>query len=161
MRRLVLVLATIALVTLVATSAAAPTTTAYQLTTRFKQATGVKLVPNKRSSYTGHYKAYDLGAVTIASKARYGTFTVFLVTGGDVEADVTDLLADSHTGALGTPAAGGIHWESGTTISGERFWQAKKRYGQNVVLWWIGSTPVKKTDASFARLNKALVSATR
>ena len=104
--------------------------------------------------------ALDLGAVTIANKATYGTFTVYVVTGGDVEAQVTGLLADAHTGALGTPAAGNIYWESGTTIYGDRFALAKRRYGANVVLWWIGSKPVKKTDATFRRLHKALTKVT-
>jgi hypothetical protein len=131
--------------------AAAPPLTTWQVTTRFKQATGQKLVVNRRMSYAGHYTALDLGAQTIFRKARYGTFTVYVVAGGDVEADVTDLLADGHTGVLGEPAAGSIYWESGTTVYGDRFWLAKRRYGANVVLWWIGSKPVKRTDATWAR----------
>jgi hypothetical protein len=38
---------------------------------------------------------------------------------------------------------------------------AKKRYGGNVVLWWIGSKPVKKTDKTFKRLHTALLKAAR
>jgi hypothetical protein len=162
MRRLVIALASVLVAAAAAASStASPATTATQLTTRFKAATGEKLVASKPKSYTGHYRAYDLGVQTIARKARWGTFTVYLVTGADTEAEVTDLLADSHTGALGQPTAGGIYWESGTTIHGDKFWMAKRRYGQNVVLWWIGSSGVKKTDATFKRLHTALTAATR
>ena len=140
--------------------AASPSLTPWQVTTRFKQATGDKLVVNRRSSYPGHYTALDLGAVTIAKKARYGTFTVYVVTDPDLEAQVTDLLADRHTGVLGTPGTGNIYWEAGTTIYGDDFWLAKRRYGTNVVLWWIGSQPVQKTDATFRRLHKALTKVT-
>ena len=142
-------------------ASAASVTTAAQLTNRFKQSTGQKLVVNKAGSYTGHYKAYDLGAQTIARKARFGTFTVYLVGGTDVEAQVTDLLADSHTGALGTPGPGNIYWESGTTVFGDAFWMAKRRYGQNVVLSWTTTNTVKKTDATFKRLHAALTAATK
>lgn len=160
MRRLVFFPAMLALVVLATVSTAASTTTATQLTKRFKATTGEKLVVNKQMSYTGHYKAYDLGAQSIARKARWGTFTVLLVT-ADVEAQVKDLLADSHTGALGTPSAGKIYWESGTTIYGDKFWQAKRRYGQNVVLWWTSSNGAKKTDATWKRLHTALSAATK
>jgi hypothetical protein len=138
-----------------------PGITGSQLTTRFKQATGDKLVLNRKSTYPGHYKAYDVGVPTIARKGKYGTFTVYLVTGADVEAEVTDLLADGHTGMLGTPGAGNIYWELGKTIYGDVYWLAKRRYGANVVLWWIGSKPVKKTDLTWKRLHTALTKATR
>jgi hypothetical protein len=135
--------------------------TALQLQTRFKQITGDKLVVNKKSTYPGHYKAYDLGVPTIARKAKYGTFTVYLVTGADVEAEVKDLLADGHTGMLGTPGPGNIYWEEGKTIYGDVYWLAKRRYGGNVVLWWIGSKPMKKTDATWKRLHTTLTKVVR
>jgi hypothetical protein len=135
--------------------------TAAQLTTRFKQATGDKLVLNNKISYPGHYKAYDVGAASIARKAKYGTFTIYLITGTDVEAEVTDLLADGHTGMLGTPGPSNIYWEKGSSIYGDEYWLAKKRYGENVVLWWISSKPVKKIDKTFKRLHAALLKATR
>jgi len=150
------------LVAVMATAAsAAPGTTATQLTTRFKQATAQKLVLNKQLTYAGHYKAYDLGVQTTAKTARWGTFTVYLVTSADVEADVTDLLSDTHTGVLGTPSAGNIYWEQGATIHGQSYWQAKRRYGQNVVVTWIGASLAKKTDASWKRLHTALTKATK
>jgi hypothetical protein len=120
MRHIVYLFAMFALAALMTTSsAAAPTTTATQLTTRFKAATGQKLVVSKQRSYAGHYKAYDGGAQTAALKARYGTFVVYLVTAADVETEVTGLLADTHTGQLGAPSAGKIYWEAGTSIYGD------------------------------------------
>lgn len=133
--------------------------TATKLKTTFKAMTGDKLVPNKKFAYPGHYVAFDAGPQSIARKAKYGTFTVYLVTGADVEAEVTDLLADSRTGQLGAPGPGKIYWEAGSTIYGDLYWQAKKRYGQKVVLWWIGSKPVKKTERSFKRLHAVLTKA--
>jgi hypothetical protein len=142
-------------------SVAASATTASQLTTRFKAVSGHKLVLNKQKSYAGHYKAYDGGVQTAALKARYGTFIVYLVTAADVEAEVNGLLADSHTGQVGARSAGGIYWEQGVSLYGDKYWQAKRRYGKNVVVTWIGSTPAKKTDASWKRLHAALTAATK
>ena len=42
-------------------------------------------------------------------------------------------------------------------MSGTEVWLAKRQYGANVVLWWTSSRPVKKTDATFTTLHKALV----
>lgn len=150
-------------VSLLAVAQASPESgiTAAQLTTRFKQATGDKLLLNRKISYPGHYRAYDVGVPSIARKARYGTFTIYLITGSDLETDVQDLLADGHTGVLGTPGPSNIYWEQGSSIYGDKYWLAKKRYGANVVLWWIGAKPVKKIDPSFKRLHAALLKATR
>jgi hypothetical protein len=144
-----------------ASPSASPTTTAAQLTTRFKAATGQKLLPNKTSSYAGHYRAYDLGVQSVATRARWGTFTVYLVTAADVDAEVTNLLSDTRTGTLGTPTAGGIYWEQGATLQGQVYWQAKRRYGQNVVLKWIAASSQKKLDGAWKRLHTALTKATR
>ena len=143
------------------TSVAAPATSASQLTTRFKAATGEKLVPSKTLSYAGHYRGYDLGVPTAAKKARWGTFAVYLVTGADAQAEVNDLLADSHTGVLGVPTAGNVYWEQGVSIFGDRYWTAKRRYGQNVVLTWTSTGGQKKTDATWKRLHTALTKATQ
>ena len=157
-----------ALVILLALSATAavaqpsgPGVTAAQLQQRFKKATGDKLLVNRKISYPGHYKAYDVGVPSIARKARYGTFTIYLIAGSDLETDVEDLLADGHTGVLGTPGPSNIYWEQGSSIYGDKYWLAKKRYGANVVLWWIGAKPVMKIDRSFKRLHAALLKATR
>ncbi len=138
----------------------AQSVTATQLKAKFKAMTGDKLVANKKFAYAGHYVAFDAGPQSIARKAKYGTFTVYLVTGADVEAEVTDLLADVRTGVLGTPGAGKIYWEAATTLYGDKYWLAKRRYGQNVVLHWAGSKPVKKTDRTFKRLHTVLTKAT-
>ena len=159
-RALFAALLTTALV-VVASPLAASTTTTTQLTGRFKAATGVKLHVNATSSYAGHYRAYDLGIQSPATRARWGTFTVYLVTGADVDADVTRLLTDRRTGALGTPTAAGVYWEQGATLQGQVYWQAKRRYGQNVVVAWIGPSATKKLDASWKRLHTALVKATK
>jgi hypothetical protein len=161
-RHILYLVAMLALASLLTTtSVAAPTTTASQLTKRFKTATGQKLVVSKTMSYAGHYKAYDLGLATSANKARWGTFTIFLVTAPDVDAEVTDLLSDTHTGVLGKPSAGNVYWEAGVSIYGDQFWQAKRRYGQNVVLKWTGTSGQRKTDATWKRLHTALTAATK
>jgi hypothetical protein len=162
MRSFAFIVAMLALAALTSTaSLATSTTTSTQLTTRFKAATGEKLVTNKQTSSAGHYKAYDLGIPTAFKRAKWGTITVYLVTASDVETEVTGLLADTRTGVLGTPSAGNIYWEQGATLQGQAYWQAKRRYGQNVVLKWIGSAGTKKTDASWKRLHKALTAATK
>jgi hypothetical protein len=135
--------------------------TAAQLTKSFRQTTGDKLVPNRPLSYAGHYKAYDVGPQSIARKGKYGTFTIYLVTGADVEADVQELLADARSGELGKPGPSNIYWEPGSTVFGDEYWLAKKRYGTNVVLWWTSEGPTKKVDKTFKRLHAALLRATR
>ena len=142
-------------------SIAATTTTGNQLTTRWKAATGEKLVRNKQVSSAGHYVAYDLGIATPAKKAKWGTLTVYLVTGADLETEVTGLLKNPRTGMPDPKSAGGIYWEAGTSIDGTAYWLAKRRYGQNVVLKWIGPSGAKKTDAAWKRTHTALTQATK
>ncbi len=162
MRHVVYLCAMLALAAATATSSvAAPSTSSSQLTKRFKAATGMRLVPSSPQSYAGHYRAYDLGLQTATNRARYGTFTIFLVTAADVDGEVTGLLSDAHSGMLGKPAAGGIYWEQGVSLHGDPYWQAKRRYGQNVVLKWIGPSGTKRTDATWKRLHTALTVATK
>jgi hypothetical protein len=144
-----------------AVSAAATATTPKQLTTSFKRTTGQKLLVNKLKSTPGSYVAYDLGTPSISSRAKWGTFTIYVVTAADAATQVTKLLSDTHTGMLGTPTAAKIYWEQGSTLQGTPFWMAKRQYGTNVVVQWIGSQPVKKTDASWKRLHTALMAATK
>jgi hypothetical protein len=163
MRRLLLV-ATLALA-LAAPAAGgqradASAATPAQIVARFKKLTGDTLRVDKRMSLPGHYVALDLGAPSMSTLAHYGTFTVFVVGGGAADRDLTSLLADTHTGELAAPAAGNIHWEAGTTLRGQHYWLAKRRYGANVVLHWIGSSGQKKTDASFRRLHGPLTAIT-
>jgi hypothetical protein len=164
MRRFALVAAlALACVLPLAVAHAAPQAgiTAAQLTKSFRQTTGDKLLVNRPLSYAGHYKAYDLGVPTIAKKGKYGTFTIYVVAGGDVESDVQELLADARSGELGTPGPSNIYWEPGSTVFGDQYWLAKKRYGANVVLWWTSEGPTKKIDKTFKRLHAALLRATR
>lgn len=161
-KRLVLLVAVVfALSVGVGLVPAAASTSAKQLTTSFKKSTGQKLILNKSRSSPGSYLAYDIGTQTFATQARWGTFTVFLVTASDVETQVNALLADTHTGMLGTPTAAKIYWEAGATLRGDTYWQAKRRYGTNVVLHWIGQNSTKKTDATWKRLHAALTAATK
>jgi hypothetical protein len=148
--------AMLAAVTAVASAQGAPSTvTSAQLKAGFKKATGQKLVVDKLRSSAGNYTAFDLGVQTKSRQARYGTFTIFLLT-GDVAANADSLLKNQRTGQLEPPAAGGIHWEHGASLGGGLLWTAKQQYGSNVVLWWTTSQDVKKTDRTYATLHKAL-----
>jgi hypothetical protein len=142
-------------------SGAPKTVTVAQLKSSFKKATGQALVVDRTFSSPGRYTAFNLGVQTTTKKARYGTFTIYLVSGGDVAADVEGLLVDPHTDKLGTPAAGGIYWEKDTTIRGDEIWMAKRPYGSNVVLWWSTTSPVRKTDRTWTTLHRALNAATK
>jgi hypothetical protein len=147
----------IAASTVVAGANGASTANTTQLKSTFRKVTGQKLVVDKIRSSPGRYTAFNLGVQTGTRQARYGTFTIFLVTNPDTETQITSLLRDAHTGQVGAPAAGGIYWEKARTIRGDEVWMAKKRYGTNVVLWWTSTKPVKKTDATFKNLHKALL----
>jgi hypothetical protein len=118
----------------------------------FESRTGTRLIADRRASYPRHYTALSVPQ-SISNIGRYGRFTVWVVTSGRDE-DVDALLANPHTGQLGTPGPAAIYWEHGSTIDGSAYWLAKKRYGPNLVLWWYGSA--RKTDASFRRLHRAL-----
>lgn len=127
-------------------------TTPSQVVARFRVLTGTTLTVDRRSSYAGHYTALGVPQ-SISNIGHYGRFTVWVVTSGDDE-DVSQLLANPHTGELGTPGLASIYWEHGTTIGGTPYWLAKKRYGSGIVLWWYGSE--RKVDATFKRLHRAL-----
>lgn len=142
-----------------ATVAGAAPVTASETVSRFRQLTGDRLVVNRPRSLAGRYLALDLGPASAFDRARYGTFTVYVVTAPDVERQVEDLLVDGHSGVLGTPGSGNIHWEAGVTLHGERYWLGKRRYGANIVLWWFSSA--RKTDAAFRRLHGPLTAITR
>lgn len=123
---------------------------------RFAVASGGYTLQKTKASYPGHYVAFDLGVPTISKKVKFGQFTLYLVVNRDSQADVDELLADTHTGELGTPDSRGIHWEKGLTLDGQVYWLAKKRYGSNLVLWWFGSAE-QKTDKAFANLHAILL----
>lgn len=131
--------------------------TALQAKKRFKAASGGYILQkNAKAGYAGHYVALDLGVPTISKKVKFGQFTLYLVVNRDAQADVDELLADTHTGQLGKPDRRGIHWEKGLTLDGQAYWLAKKRYGKNLVVWWYGPA-VKKTDRAFNNLNAILL----
>jgi hypothetical protein len=160
MRKLVALVTTVTAVLAVAipsASAEGQITSQGQVVARFAAVTGEKLSVNPKLGYRGHYVALGLGTPSIAEKARYGVFTVYVVTGPDVTTEVNGLLADSHTGRLGVPGPAAIYWEAGTTLGGQHYWLAKKRYGANIVLTWIGARDERKTDPSFTRLHRALL----
>lgn len=142
-------------------SGAASTVTVSQLKSGFKKATGQTLVADRIISSPGHYTAFNLGVQTTTKRLRYGTFTIYLVSGSDGSADVQRLLANPHTGQVGTPATGGIYWEKNTTMSGTETWTAKRPYGTNVVLWWTTTSKVRKTDRTWTTLHKALTAVTK
>jgi hypothetical protein len=134
--------------------------TTRDVVTGFRAATGEKLVADATASTTGRYAALGLAYRSASKLARYGVFTVYVVTDGDLETAVTELLADGATGSVAEPDRRGIHWEAGTTLQGRRYWLAKKRYGANVVLWWFG-TKERRPDATFRRLDRALAKVVR
>jgi hypothetical protein len=150
---LALLAALVALAVAVAPASGATALTASQVIARFKAATGTKLLVDKPSSSPGHYTALSL-APSITNQGRYGRFTLYVVA-PSATADVTRLLADGHTGVLGTPGPSSIYWESGRYLTGGTYWLAKKRYGANLVLWWFGSK--QKVDAAFSRIHKPLL----
>ena len=126
-----------------------------QVVARFRVATGGKLIVDPRANYPGHYTALGV-AQSISNIGKFGRFTIYVVTSGSEE-DVDHLLADGRTAVLGAPGPSIIYWESGTTIRGDRYWLAKKRYG-NLVLWWYGTA--QKIDPTFRRLHRALLAMT-
>ena len=143
----------VALAVAAAPASAATALTASQVIARFKVATGSTLIVDKRYSYPGHYTALSLSP-SISNQARYGRFTLYVVESGTLADDVQGLLADGHTGLLGTPGPANIYWESGRYLGGSTFWLAKKQYGANLVLWWYGDQ--KKVNLAFSRLHKPL-----
>jgi len=151
---LVLVVALVAFAVTGARASGTTSLTTSQVVDRFKAATGAKLLVDKGSSSPGHYTALSLPP-SITNQGRYGRFTLYVVGTTTTADDVTQLLADGHTGVLGTPGASGIHWESGRYLSGGTFWLAKKQYGANLVLWRWGSS--QKVDLAFSRLHKLLL----
>jgi hypothetical protein len=156
MRKLTALFALAALVLALGASAATEArVTSAQVVKRFKAATGDTLRRDRAASDPGVYEALDFGSrPSFSLTARYGQITIFVVVADDVDAAVLELLEDSHTGGLAKPDAKGIYWEEGLTLHGERTWLAKKRYGQNLVLWSLGER--KRTDRRFARVDRVL-----
>lgn len=156
---LVVTLVTVAAVPAVQATVSSDVSAA-QLKSGFKKATGQKLVVDRTRTSSGQYTAYNLGVQTRTKQARYGEFTIYLVT-ADVAANVENLLKDVHTSELGTPTSGGIYWEHDSSLGGGLVWTAKHRYGSNIVLQWTTTQDVKKTDRTFTTLHKALTAIVR
>ncbi len=155
------VLSAVAALAASSAGAGSSTVTVTQLKSGFKKATGQTLVVDRARSSAGQYTAFNLGVQTKTKQARYGTFTIYLVTSSDPASVVQTLLQDAHTGVVGAPSAGGIRWESVSLLTGQTGWMAKRPYGANVVLWWTSATPAKKTDRTWTTLHKALTAVTR
>ena len=143
----------LALVAAASASSARPSLAPSVVAKALAAATGTRLHVDSRSSVRGHYTAL-VGSQSIAELGAYGRFVVFVVNASSPE-DVDELLANTHTGALGTPGPASVYWEHGTTIGGDGFWLAKKRYGPNLVLWWYGREA--KVTAPFGRLHRVLL----
>lgn len=130
--------------------------TAKQVIARFRAATGDTLVRDSRGSVRGAYDMVDFGAhPSLGLLGKYGQFFLYVVHSADTEKDVAELLADAHSGQPIAPDARGIRWEYGVSLRGERYWTAKKRYGRNVVMLWLG-TSRKATDRGWERVNGVL-----
>jgi hypothetical protein len=158
MRRFLPAAAAALVLVLSATAAAAPqaSVTGTQVIKRFRKATTYLLRTNEDLSYEG-VQAIGYGLnMPMTLRAKYGRFVIYVISGGDVESTVGELLVDVHTGELGTPDARGIYWERDATIGGEVYWTAKKRFGDNVVLWWYTLGETQGTDAAYSRLSKIL-----
>ena len=156
MRRFFLAAAAALVLTLAGGAVAAPqaTVSAPQVIKRFKTATTYLLRTNPQLSYE-NVKAIGYGLNTpMTLQGKYGRFVIYVLGGPDVEGAVNELLVDLHTGEVGAPDARGIYWEQDSTLSGEVYWTAKKRYGDNVVLWWYTVGETQATDAHFSRLSK-------
>ncbi len=136
-----------------AAGATAPTLSPHTVASRFRAATGIQIRPDVRTTYAGHWVALS-PLPSQANLGRFGTITIYVLNGTDRATDLHDLLADGHTGQLGTAGAGGIYWEGASLISGGKAWLAKKRYGDNVVLWRYGTE--RRVDRSFRELHRAL-----
>jgi hypothetical protein len=133
-------------------STARPALTPSVLAKEFATATGTRLHVDSRASVRGHYTAL-VGSQSIAEIGAYGRFVIYVFSTSSLK-DVNELLANTHTGVLGAPGSASVYWEHGTTMGGDRFWLAKKRYGPNIVLWWYG--PQAKVTPPFGRLHRAL-----
>jgi hypothetical protein len=76
-----------------------------------------------------------------------------------VDGEVTSLLSARTTECSARRPP--VIWEQGVSIQGDAYWQAKRRYGQDVVLKWIGPSGTKNTHATWKRLYTALTAATK
>ena len=85
-----------------------------------------------------------------AEQKRYGTFTIYVVDPGNLEA-VSSLLADKDTGEPLEPDADGIYWDYDELAKSQ---VAQKRYGPNVVLAWWNEKRRPSTDERWEQLDE-------
>jgi hypothetical protein len=87
-----------------------------------------------------------------AEQERYGTFTIYVVDPGNLEA-VSSLLADKDTGEPLEQGADGIYWDYDELA---KSYVAQKRYGPNVVLAWWNEQREQGTDERWERLDELM-----
>jgi hypothetical protein len=90
--------------------------------------------------------------VSPAAQKRYGTFTIYVVDPGNLEA-VSSLLADKDTGEPLEQGADGIYWDYDELA---KSYVAQKRYGPNVVLAWWNEQREQGTDERWERLDELM-----
>jgi hypothetical protein len=87
-----------------------------------------------------------------AKQEQYGTFTIYVVDPGNLEA-VSSLLADKDTGKPLEQGGDGIYWDYDELA---KSYVAQKRYGPNVVLAWWNEQREQGTDERWDRLDELL-----
>jgi hypothetical protein len=126
--------------------------TAEQVARAFERVTGDQLVSDPGASRSGTkvLRLDQAGANATLTSARYGTFSIYVVTDGDPK----PLYAKSLKGESLHPGRDGVYWRQ--LSADPPTWQASKPY-RNVVLQWQAGRR-RATDARFDRLDAALSS---
>jgi hypothetical protein len=116
---------------------------------RFDEASGMP--PLETAGSDPSWEQLGLGLdLSPAEQKRYGTFTIYVVDPGNLEA-VSSLLADKDTGEPLEPDAEGIYWDYDELAKSQ---VAQKRYGSNVVLAWWNEKRKPGTDARWEQLDQ-------
>jgi hypothetical protein len=117
---------------------------------RFDQASGMPPLEAAAGSDPS-WEQLGLGLdLSPAEQERYGTFTIYVVDPGNLEA-VSSLLADKDTGQPLEQGADGIYWDYDELA---KSYVAQKRYGPNVVLAWWNEQREQGTDERWDRLDQ-------
>jgi hypothetical protein len=117
---------------------------------RFDEASGMPPLETASGSDPS-WEQLGLGLdLSPAEQKRYGTFTIYVVDPGNLEA-VSSLLADKDTGKPIEPDADGIHWDYDELAKSQ---VAQKRYGLNVVLAWWNERREPGTDERWEQLDE-------
>jgi hypothetical protein len=116
---------------------------------RFDEASGMP--PLETAGSDPSWEQLGLGLdLSPAEQKRYGTFTIYVVDPGNLEA-VSSLLADKDTGKPLEPDADGIYWDYDELAKSQ---VAQKRYGPNVVLAWWNEKRKPGTDERWEQLDQ-------